>query len=96
MATQIAKEKGYKRVQIFGDLEMLIKVLNSVDNFNNSALNIILKRIRIILKEFEMVESFHILWDLNILADVLANKSCILPQGFLIINEEASYFHPIL
>ena len=89
MATQIAKEKGYKSVQIFGDSEMLIKVLNSVDNFNNSALNIIMKRIRIILKEFEMVESFHILWDLNNLADVLANKACLLPQGSLCINGKA-------
>ena len=95
MVTQIAKEKGYKSIQIFGDSEMLIKVLNSVDSFNNSALNIILKRIRIILKEFEMVESFHILRDLNNLADALANKACLLLQGFLSINGATSYFHPI-
>ena len=96
MATQISKEKGYKSVQIFGNSKMLIKVLNSVDNFNNSVLNIILKRIRIILKEFEMVESFHILQDLNSIADALANKVCLLPQGFLSINGAASYFHSIL
>ena len=80
MVTQFAKEKGFKSIQIFGDSEMLIKALNSADNFNSSALNIILRRIRIILKEFDMVESFHILWDSNKLADSLANKACLLPQ----------------
>ena len=50
MATQLAKEKGFKSVLIFGDSEMLIKTLNSADSFNNYALNIILQRIRTILK----------------------------------------------
>ena len=61
MATRFAKEKCFKSVQIFGDSEMLIKTLNSTKSFNNSSLNIILQRIRIILKEFDMVQSFHIL-----------------------------------
>ena len=61
MATQFAKEKGFKSVQIFGDSEMLIKDLNSDDNFNSFALDNILQRIRIIMKEFDMDESFHIL-----------------------------------
>ena len=95
MATHIAKENGYKCVQIFGDSEMLIKVLNLVDGFNNSSLNILLQRIQTRLKEFEMVESFHILRDLNSIVDDLANKACLLPQGFLSINRAASYFHSI-
>ena len=86
MATQIAKENGYKSIQTFGDSEMLIKVLNSVDDFNNSSLNILLQRIRTRLKEFEMVESFHILRDLNTIADALDNKSCLLSQGFLSVE----------
>ena len=36
---QIEKEKGYKSIQISDDSEMLIKVLNSADHFNNSSLN---------------------------------------------------------
>ena len=94
-ASQISKEKGFKSLQIFSDSEMLIKALNSTDYFNNSALNNSLQRIQNVLKEFDMVISFHILWDLNNLADVLANKACLLPQGFLSINNEASFFHPI-
>ena len=76
LASQLVKEKGFKSVQIFGDYEMLIKALNSVDSLNNSTLNIILQRIRIILKDFDKSDSFHILQVLNNLADALANKAC--------------------
>ena len=95
MAIQLAKDFGFKSIHIFDDSEMLIKILNSADSLINPALNVILQRIRIILKEFDMFESFHILWDLNNLPDALANKVCLLPQGFLSINGESSYFHPI-
>ena len=95
MATQLVKEKGFKSVLIFGDSELLIKTLNSAGSFNNSTLNIILQRIMILLKEFDLVVSFHILRDLNELTDVLANKACLLPQGFLSIDAESSYFYPI-
>ena len=95
LAIQLVKEKGFKSVQIFGDFEMLIKVLNSADSLNNSALNIILRRIRIILKDFDMVDSFHILRDLNNLSNALANKACLLPQGFLSFNGDSNCFHPI-
>ena len=95
MASQLAKEKGYKSIQIFGDSELLIKALNSADYFNNSALNKSLQRFHNILKEFDPVVSFHILWDLNNFADALANKACLLSEGILSINRESSYFHPI-
>ena len=96
LACQISKEKGYKSIQIFGDSKMLINVLNSADQLNNAALNKILPRTRNILKKFDRIASFHILRDLNHLADALANKACLLTQGFLRINGETSYHHPIL
>ena len=39
---QISKELGYKSIQIHGDSELLIKVLNSEDHFKNPILNNIL------------------------------------------------------
>ena len=92
---QIAKEKGYKSIQIFSNSELLIKVLNVADHFNNSALNKYLLRIQNILKEFDRVASFHILWELNKTTDALANKASLLSQGNLSINGESNYFHPI-
>ena len=95
LAVQLAKENGFKSVPIFGDSELLIKAMNSAHNFNIFALNIILQRIRIIMKDFEMIESFHILRDLNKLADSMANKACLLYQGFLSLNGETSCFRSI-
>ena len=95
MASHLVSNKGYKLVQISGDSEILIKSLNTAGRINNSALNIILQRTRILLKGLDKADSFHILRDQNHLVDDLANKACLLPQGFLSINGEDSYFHPI-
>ena len=95
MASQLAKEKGFMSVQIYGDSEILIKALNSSDSPSNFALNTILQRIRRNSKYFAKFESFHILRELNNSTDVLANKACLLPQGFLSINGEPSHYHSI-
>ena len=95
LAVQLPKEKAFKSIQIFGDSEMLIEALNSADKFNNFSLKNILQRIRIIMKEFVLAEYFHILQDLNNLADSLANEACLLPQCFPSINGESGYFFPI-
>ena len=95
MAMQLAKKNGFLLVQIYGNSEILIKALNSSDNPSNFALKIILQRIRGISEYFVKFDSFHLLWELNNSADVLANKACLLPQGFLNINGEPSHFHSI-
>ena len=95
MPCQIAKDKGYQSILIFDDSEILIKVINSVGQLNNSALNQILLRIRTILSYFEGVEYFHILRDINYSTDNLDNKACLLSQGTLCITGESSLFHPI-
>ena len=91
-ACQIAKEIGYKSIQIFGDSELLIKMLNSDDHFNNSTLNNILQRIRNTVNEFKNVVSFHVLQELNKSVDSLANKVCLLAQGNLSFNGEPSVY----
>ena len=91
----MAKNKGYKSVQIFSDSEILIKDLNSFHSLKNSDLIVTLQRIKRILKVFDKDDSYHILRGFNISADALANQACHLPQGFLSINGEPSYFYPI-
>ena len=95
MAIQLAKGKGFKSIQIFGDSEMLVKTLNTAVTFNNSLLNVILQRIKTTLKEFDSIESYHILLGLNKLADSLTNKGCLVPHGILSIDGESSVFHSI-
>ena len=94
-ACQIPKEIGYKSIQIFGDSDLLIKLLNSEYHSNNSALNNILQRIQNSVNEFENVASFHILQELNKSANSLENKACLLAQGNLSPNGEPSAFQPI-
>ena len=57
---QIGKEKGFQSVQIFGDFEILIKMINSEEQFSNPSLNKTLQLIRNILNDFESVSSYHI------------------------------------
>ena len=94
-ACQLAKEVGIKTIQVYGDSELLIKMLNSDGILNNSALNLILQRIRITMKDFEQVEFFHILRDLNGMVDSLENIACLMAQGYLSPSGEPSSFHPI-
>ena len=94
-ACHIAKELGFKSIQIFGDLELLIKTLNSANHFYNSDLNNILQRVRNPFKYFERVQYFHILRELNNSEDNLANKSFQLAQGHLSINGKSSCYHSI-
>ena len=81
-ASQLAKNKGYKSVQIFGDSEILIKALNSSDSLNFFALIVTLQRIKRVLNFFDKADSYHILRGLNSSADDLANQACHLSQRF--------------
>ena len=91
----MAKEASFKYLHVYGDFEILIKMLNSDGLFNIPSLNVILKGIWIILKDFEQVEFFHILRDLNGTPDSLENVVYLLAQGYLSLNGEASLFQPI-
>ena len=94
-ASQLAKNKGYKSVQIFSDYEMLIKALNSSDSLKKFALIVTMQRIKRVLKSFDKADSYHILQGLNTSMDALANQACHISQGFLSINGEPNYFYPI-
>ena len=91
----MAKNKGHKSVQIFGDSEILIKALNSSDSLKFFALIVTLRIIKRVLIFFDKADSYHILRGLNYSADDLANQACHLSQGFLSVNGEPNHFYPI-
>ena len=54
-----------------------------------------MQRMHFILIDFVSVTSYHILRDLNKMADYKANHGCHLPPGMLGLNEGPSLMHPI-
>jgi len=77
---QIAKERGLRELQAFGDSEILIKMIHSRGHFNDAGPNKNLQRLRHILQDFTSFKCYHILRDSNKEADNLANKGCLLAQ----------------
>ena len=72
-ACQLAKETRHSNIQNFGDSEIILKVLNSDSMFNKLSLNVTMQRLHFILIDFISVTSYHILRDLNKMADCKAN-----------------------
>ena len=94
-ACQLAKAAGHNNIQIFRDSEIIIKVLNSDSIFNKISLNVTMQRLHFILTDCVSVTSYHILRDLNKLADFKADQGCLLPPGMISLNEGPCVLHPI-
>ena len=75
-ACLIARGKGIKAIQVFGDSEILIKKLIKDDLFNNVDLNKFLGRLKRVISDFDSCKFYHILRDSNSVADRMANKGC--------------------
>jgi ribonuclease HI len=60
-ACQLAQGNGEKYIQVFGDSEILIKILNSGEFFNNPTLNKTLQRLRKVTQNFTSIFIYHIL-----------------------------------
>eukprot|EP00253_Pinus_taeda_P006725 PITA_06725 len=84
---QIARDKGVKKLQVFGDSELIIKNLNTGDRFNNPSLNKILGRLKRVLQFFDSCKFYHILRNLNSEADNMANKGSAIMKGLIFVNE---------
>ena len=85
----MVQDHGNMALQVFSDSEILIKILNSEDYFNNLALNNTLHRLRGLLHTFSYIIFFYILRSLNKEAYANANEGCSLTQGVLRKNIEA-------
>ena len=92
---QIARGKGIKEIQVFGDSKILIKILNAKDVFNNLFLNKTLQRLRLVLQDFSFSHFFHIMCGSNKEVDTETNLGCLLLQGALRKKEEEPNWAPI-
>jgi hypothetical protein len=89
------RENGIKEIQVFGDFEILIKILNTNDHFNNPVINKTLLRLRQVLQDFSSSRFFHILCGSNKESYAKANMGFLFPLGELNKNDEAPLWIPI-
>ena len=75
---------------VFGDSRLIIQALNGGRRGKNERNARLTKRIRSKVKTFRKVKFFHILMELNVLADLAANKSIIVGLNELIVNSVLS------
>ena len=92
---QLAQRNRGENLKIFGDSEILTKLLNTSDQLNRFTLNKTLQRIRKMTQNFTSYSFYHVLQTLNKEVDIMANKGCLLAQGTLIKNDEEAERHPI-
>ena len=84
------QKKGVEEVMVFGDSRLIIQVLNRGRKGKNERTIKLIKRIKSKAKTFRKVKFFHILRELNVLADIVANKSIAVGFNELIVNSVVS------
>eukprot|EP00253_Pinus_taeda_P019238 PITA_19238 len=90
----IARDKGAKDIQVFGDSELIIKSMKMKNPFRNASLNKIQDRLQRVMLDFNTCKFYHILRKSNGEADQLANKGSSLAKGLLIVNNESNIHMP--
>ena len=78
--------KKVDEVMVFGDSRIIIQAMNGGRKSDNNRIARLSRRIRSISKLFRKVRFYHILRDLNALADMSANKAIDADLNGLIVN----------
>ena len=84
------KKKGVEEVMVFGDSRLIIQALNGGRRGKNERTERMINRIKSMAKMFRKIEFFHILRELNVLADIAANKYIAIGVNDLIVNSVVS------
>ena len=80
---RIARTKGIAKLLVFGDSRLLIQAITNKKRPSHLQLAQILQRIRLLCKNFQSISFFHILRNLNSMADKAANDGSLLGRGIL-------------
>ena len=83
------KVKGVEEAIVFGDSRLISEALNGASQSQNLRLARLIKRIKSLSKTFRCLESFHILREVNDLADQAANKSMVLSKNEILFLSSA-------
>ena len=81
---------GAEEVMVFGDSRIIIQELNGGSRSKNERIVRLIKRIRSKANTFRKIQFFHVLRNLNGLADSAANKSIAIGLNELNVNSVVS------
>ena len=84
------KDKGVDEVMVFGDSKLIIQELNGGSRGKKERIARLIRRIRYKANSFRKIKYFHILRNLNVLADSAANKSIAIGLNELNVNSVVS------
>ena len=87
---KILWKNGVDEVMVFGDSKLLIQALNGGCKGKNERNERLINRIRDKAKLFRSIKFYHILRELNVMADLAANKSMAVGLNELIVNLNVS------
>ena len=80
---RIARTKGIANLLVFGDSQLLIQAISNKKRPSNVQLAQIMKRIRTLYEDFHSISFYHILRNLNSMADKAVNEGARLCRGIL-------------
>ena len=81
------KNKGVGEFMVLGDSRIIFQAMNGESYFRNLRLVRLINRIKSISKSFSQINFFHILCELNALADSATNKSMTRGRNELYVNQ---------
>ena len=81
-----------QNLSIFGDSRLIIKALRSKKKPTDINLAQIHRKTLLLLSQFRSVKAYHVLRNLNSLADAEANRGTLLNKRKLIVNGEISNY----
>ena len=84
------QKKGVDEVMVFGNSRVIIQALNGGRRGKNGRTTRLINKIRSKVKMFKKIKFYHILRGLNVLADLVANKSIAAGLHILIVNSDVS------
>ena len=87
---KLLRKNGVDEVLVFGDSRLLIQALNGGCRGKNERNARLINRIRSKAKLFKSIKFYHILREVNVLADLAANKSIAVGLNELIVNSAVS------
>ena len=79
---KLALSKNILSLTVFGDSRLIIQAANSKRNPAQVHLSTILKKVKLMRSKFQKIRFFHILRNLNSMADLEANNGTFLSVSF--------------